>query len=344
MRRVPAFFFPIFSSVAALAVSTAALPAAETTVDPAPLTVTLTEVEDRKAVFATVETVDVVTARTRISGTIAELTVDEGSLVEAGKPIARVLDPKLKLRLSAVSAKIRSLRAQRKLAQITLNRVGRLRKSGTVSQSKLDEALTALDVVDQELAAASAESKVITQEMSEGEVRAPASGRVMKVFVNRGTVVLPGETVATIAAKAYVLRMYLPERHARFIKVGDQVMVGRRGGEEGKPMRRGRIRQIYPEMNQGRVVADVDVAGLGGFFVGERVPVYVAAGRRAVFIVPESYIFHRYGLAYVKFKDGNEAVVQPGRAVSGGLEILSGLAEGDVLVRPTGKTAGKTQP
>ncbi len=306
-----------------------------------PLTVTRTEVEDRKAVFATVETVDVVTARTRISGTISELTVDEGSLVEAGDTIARVLDPKLKLRLSAVMAKIKSLKAQQTLARTTLSRIGRLRKSGTVSQVKLDEVVTALDVVDQELAATSAESKVISQEMSEGEVKAPASGRVMKVEVNSGTVVLPGETVATIAAKAYVLRMYLPERHARFIKKGDEVLVGARGGEEGKPKRRGRIRQIYPEMNQGRVVADVDVEGLGGFFVGERVPVYVTAGRRRVFIVPESYIFHRFGLAYVKFKDGSEAVVQPGRAVPGGLEILSGLTDGDVLVRPTVKSTGR---
>ena len=33
-------------------------------------------------------------------------------------------------------------------------------------------------------------------------------------------------------------------------------------------------------------------------------------------------------------KDGTEVVVQPGLPVDGGIEILSGLNEGDVVVRP----------
>ena len=57
-----------------------------------PYTVAVSLVEDQKAVFATVESVDVVAARARIGGTVAELAVDEGSPVVAGQLIARVVD------------------------------------------------------------------------------------------------------------------------------------------------------------------------------------------------------------------------------------------------------------
>ncbi len=293
-------------------------------------------VQDRKAVFATVEPVDVVTARTRIGGTLVSLSVDEGSLVKAGDVIGRVSDPKLGLRMEAVQARIGSLRSRRKLARIDLARAEKLRASGTVSQARLDKARTDLEVADRDLAAAAAERGVIKELRAEGAIVAPAAGRVTRVPLTRGAVVLAGETVATIAAKGYILRMYLPERHARFIKNGDQVLVGRRDGG----MKKGFVRQVYPKLRKGRVVADIEVGGLGDFFVGERVPVYVSTGERRTFVVPEAYLFRRFGLVFVKLQDGDEIVVQPGRKADGGIEILSGLNEGDVLVLP-GPAAGR---
>ena len=81
-----------------------------------------------------------------------------------------------------------------------------------------------------------------------------------------------------------------------------------------------------------RDVAAVD--GLGDFFVGERTRVYVATGKRDALVVPADLVYRRYGVSYVKLKDGTEVVVQPGLPVDGGIEILSGLNEGDAVVRP----------
>lgn len=299
-------------------------------------TVKVTTIQDRKAVFATVEPVDMVAARTRIGGTLVSLSVDEGSTVKAGDVIGRVSDPKLKLRMNAVQANIGSLQSRRKLARIDLARTEKLRRSGTVSQARLDKARTGLEVATRGLAAARAERSVIKEQRAEGDIAAPAAGRVTKVHLTKGTVVLAGETVATIAAKGYVLRMYLPERHARFIKNGDPVLVGERDGG----MKKGYIRQVYPELRKGRVVADVEVGGLGNFFIGERVPVYVATGERRTFVVPEAYLFRRFGLIFVKLRDDDEVVVQPGQETDGGIEILSGLNQGDVLALP-GPAAGR---
>jgi len=290
-----------------------------------------TIIQDRKAVFATVETADVVLARTRIGGTLVSLVVDEGSKVDEGQVIARVVDPKLKLGMDAIQARIESLESRKKLARIDLERAKKLRKSGTIAQARLDKVQSGLEVADRDLASAIAELDVIRQQESEGDVMAPAAGRVTKIHLTRGAVVLAGETVATIAAKAYILRMQLPERHARFTRNGDVVRVGLRDGGEVE----GRIRQVYPEMKQGRVVADVEVDGLGDFFVGERIPVIVSTGERRTFVVPEDYLFRRYGLTFVLLQSGGEVVVQPGQQADGGIEILAGVREGDVLLRPT---------
>jgi len=290
------------------------------------LVVNMSRVEDLKAVFATVETADVVQARARIGGTVTSLGVDEGAAVSEGQTIAVVIDAKLSLSMKALDARIFSLAAQRKLAETTLVRARKLKQSGTIAQKNLDEAQTALDVIERDLLTLRAERAVVSEQRFEGVVKAPSSGRVTKVHVTKGTVILPGETVATIAAKGYILRLNLPERHARFIKVGDRVLVG--------DDRIGHVQLVYPEIRQGRVVADVVVQGLGDFFVGERVQVRVGAGKRDVILVPQEYLFQRFGLTFATLKGGAEIVIQPGRSQTRDTEILSGLKVGDVLVRP----------
>lgn len=301
------------------------------------------QIQDLKAVFATVESKDAAQARTRIEGVLADLLVDEGAAVDAGQIIARVIDTKLKLKMDAIEARITSLESERQLAATALERTRELRKSGTVPQARLDEAQSKFEVATRNLTALRAERKVIEEQKDEGAVLAPAAGRVLRVPVTKGSVVMPGEVVATIAANAYLLRMQLPERHARFLKVGDPVRVGLRGlgstqAEGAKDGVAGRIRQIYPEIRQGRVVADAEAEGLGDFFVGERVQVFVAADRRPAIVVPPTYVFDRFGVGFVKLKDGREAVVQTGLPQEGGIEILSGLKAGDVLLpAPAGR-------
>lgn len=292
-------------------------------------------VADLKAVFATVESVRTTPARTRNGGTIGELTIREGDRVEVGQRLAVVSDPKLPLQIAALDSRIDSLRAQQQFAEIDLARVQKLKPSGAVPQSRVDEAQTNLDVVKANIAALTAERAVTAEQLAEGAVLAPAAGRVLQVLVINGTVVMPGETVATVATETYVLRMRVPERHARFMRAGDKVLVGARGLETApQELVEGKVRLVYPELDQGRVVADVDVEGLGDFFVGERTRVFISTGMRDVIAVPPAYVYKRSGVAYVRVKDVGEVVVQPGLPTEGGLEILSGLAAGDVLQMP----------
>ncbi len=319
--------------LAALLLALAVAPAAA---EDAPFLVKRTAVDDLKAVIATVEPVHELVARARIGGTVASLGVREGDRVATGARIATVADQKLSLQLQAFQSRIQALQAERDQAQVDVNRAQKLIESGAVSQAALDQARTRLDVAERNLQALRGDRQVVEQQSAEGAVLAPGGGRVLRVPVAEGSVILPGETIAVIAAEHYILRLDLPERHAQFIKTGDEVLLGARGlNEDGDgKLRHGHVVLVYPRIDQGRVSADVEVDGLGDYFVGERTKVYIATGRRAALIVPSSYVYRRSGVSYVHLRAGGEIPVQVGMPTQDGIEILAGVREGDELVAP----------
>jgi len=293
-------------------------------------------VADRKAVIATVEPVHELIARARIGGTIATLAVKEGDRVGAGDRLAVIADQKLVLQMAALQSRIQALQSERDQAQTDLGRATELRRTGVGTQAALDLARTRLDVAERNLQALRSDRQVVEQQAAEGAALAPGAGRVLRVPVAEGSVVLPGETIAAIAADNYILRLQLPERHARFIKAGDTILIGARGLQPQEPetLRRGRVTLVYPRIDQGRVIADVAVEELGDYFVGERTRVYLATGTREALVVPASAVYRRFGVSYVRLKDGTEIAVQVGMPVEGGIEILAGLRDGDVVVVP----------
>src|SRR5665647_832629 len=174
-------------------------------------------VADEKAVFSTVESANVVPARARIGGTVVELAVKEGDAVKQGQVVAIVGDEKLALQMKSLDAQIAGLEAQFAQAQADLTRGEDLFSRGTIPKTRLDEARTAFNVASNALKARTAERSVIQQQVTEGGVLAPTTGRVLKVPVTTGTVILSGETVATVAEQNFVLRLRVPERHAQFL-------------------------------------------------------------------------------------------------------------------------------
>lgn len=299
-------------------------------------------VADEKAVFATVESANIEPARARIGGTVVELAVQRGDHVEQDQVVATVADEKLALQMKALDAQIAGLQAELAKAKTDLDRAQELFAHGTMAKATFDAAQTAFDVATNSLKSRTAERSVIEQQVTEGKILAPTAGRVLTAPVTAGTVVLAGEPVATIAQQNFVLRLRVPERHARFLKAGDPVRID--GDDLGKSGAQfGTISLVYPQIEDGRVIADAKVANLGDYFVGQRIRVWVSAGDRASIIVPGSFIVTRFGMDYARVRTDADGVtdvpVQRGRQLPrpdmpDALEILSGLKAGDVLVRP----------
>lgn len=324
---------------AAIALTPASALAAEFVVEPV-------VVNETKAVFGKVESRDAVPARARIGGTIRDIRVDEGSEVAEGDEIAVIVDDKIALQQQAADAKIQALVSQLKNAETDLDRAEQLLKSGSTTQSRVDQARTQVDVLNNQLAAAEADRAVIAVQATEGSVAAPASGRVLRVPVTQGSVVLPGEEIALVAGGGYFLRLALPERHASEIEVGAPVLVGSRPAALDaratvETAATGTLVKVYPQIEDGRVLADVEIEGLGDFFVGERTLVWIPVGKRSVLSVPTDAVTTRHGVDYVRI--ATEAGEMEVAVILGSpfddegaprLEVLSGLESGDRVVLP----------
>lgn len=302
-------------------------------------------IEETKAVFGKVESRDSVPARARIGGTVREIKVDEGSEVTEGEVIAVIVDDKIALKLDAADATIASLAAQLANAETDLSRTRQLLERGTTTQSRLDQAQTNVDVLTNQLAAAKAERAVVAAQSTEGQVLAPAAGRVLHVPITEGSVVLPGDTIAVIAGGGYFLRLALPERHAAEIVAGAPVLVGKRSestsGTTTEGTTTGKLVKVYPEITDGRVLADVEVDSLGDYFVGERTLVWIPVGRRTVLAVPPNAVTTRHGVDYVRLatESGEQevAVIVGSTVTVDGeerVEVLTGLRPGDRVIVP----------
>jgi RND family efflux transporter MFP subunit len=327
-----------FFLVAVLLLAARAVLAAE----PATFTVRLANVSDEKAVFATVESRNVVPARARIGGTIVSLAMKDGDEVKKGQVLAIVADEKLLLQRDSLDADIAGLRASLAQTEVDFGRDQALVGQGAVSRQQYDRARTALDVAQSALNARIQSRAVVEQQIAEGQVLAPTGGRVLEVPDTAGTVVLPGETIATIAEHDFVLRLEVPERSARYLSAGDEVRID--GAEIGEPaVEFGHITLVYPEIRNGRVEADATAPGLGSYFVGLRVLVWIPTGARPAYIIPESFIETRFGLDYVRLEEADGTIIavpiqrgepHPTPTMPDGIEVLSGLHSGNRLVRP----------
>ncbi|MEZ5926042.1 MAG: efflux RND transporter periplasmic adaptor subunit [Hyphomicrobiaceae bacterium] len=300
-------------------------------------------IDDLKAVYATVRSRDRIEARVRTPGTIARLKVAVGDEVKAGDVLAEVSDPKIALSIEALDARMVGLESRVKTTKTEYDRARKLASQGITPKARLDEAKTAYDISVNEAKAAEAERSVLVKQIEEGAVLAPATGRALVVPVTTGSVVMPGESIATIAANGFLLRLELPERHALSMQVGDPVTLAKREGSgDDLPAGEGRIVRVYPELQGGRVIADAEVDGLGDYYVGERARVWISAGKRTTVVIPSSFITHRFGLDLVTLvmPDGStgEIVVQKGQPApiqgnESGVEILAGLNAGDKIIQ-----------
>lgn len=315
-----------------LATTTMALSAAHA----AEIVVAPVEIAETKAVYGQIQPRNSVAARARIGGTVIELAVTEGDQVKAGDIIARIKDDKIDFQVQAVEAQLLGLQASLRDVDVELDRAERLLRSGSITAQRLDQLRTQRDVTTNQIGAAEAQRSLLLQQAKEGAVLSPADGRIISVPVTRQSVVMGGETIATIAGGGFFLRLAIPERHAASLVEGASISIGTAGDALT-----GRLAKVYPSIEGGRVTADVEVEGLDTRYVAARVPVDVPIGARQALLVPENALTSKAGVDFLTLREG-EATVQrtvvtgEKRKLNGKIqvEILTGLAAGDIVVTP----------
>lgn len=319
--------------ISALLLSFVSAPLAAETVQVTPSVTT-----EWKAVYGRIEARDRVPARARIGGTITELLVAEGDAVTQGQVLARIVDEKMGFQLSALESQREGVAAQLANAQAELTRGEELTRQGVSTVQRLDALRTQVDVLTGQLASLDAQARIIGQSQAEGDVTAPAAGRVLDVPVSAGEVVMPGESVALLSGGGTFLRLAVPERHANSLNEGDTIQIEGAGN-----VTEGRLAKLYPLIENGRVVADVEVQGLSDRFVDARVLVRLPVGERMALMVPQTALSSRGGVDFVAIETAGVVslrAVVPGQAQPDGMvEILSGIDAGDLVLTEAPATA-----
>lgn len=296
---------------------------------------------DYKIVAAVLTNRDVGDARARISGTVQRLLVREGDQVRRGQLLAIVADQRLALEAQAGNAGVAAAEATAERARGDLQRAQFLFERGVYAQARMDAVQAEARAAEAQLRAARAQAGAAGAVAAQGRVHAPADGRVTRLPIPQGAVVMPGDIVVAISTGARVLRIELPEGEASALREGQDIRIVSDGDAEA---RTARVRQVYPAIDNGLVTADLDAARFEGEFIGARVRVLAPAGAREAFVIPAPYIVTRYGVDYVRlWRNGAivEAPVQRGaptpmEGMENGVEILSGLRRGDQIVPAEG--------
>ena len=299
----------------------------------ADLTLAPQEVTEWKAVYGRIEARTRLPARARIGGTLVSLKVSEGDAVAAGDVLGEIVDEKIAFQLAAVDAQLSAIGSQLDNAQTEVTRGEELLARGATTVQRLDGLRTQVAVLIDQMDQARAQRQVIAQQAADGTVLAPFSGRVLTVPAAAGAVVMPGEPVATLGGHGFFLRLAVPERHLGLLAEGDAIEVSL----NDQPLQ-GRLSKLYPQIENGRVIADVSLPEISSAFVDARVLVRLPIGTRLALLVPAAAVETRSGLDFVTVVGEGARTVVPGavRVINGAamVEILSGLRAGDVVVAP----------
>lgn len=302
------------------------------------LTIVEDIITDYRPVVARLESSDTATARSRLSGIITRLNIDEGSIVKKGQTLAIIRDESIAPQIDALAAKISGIEKQLSLFNTKLANSQKLHAKGFVSPIQLDQARTAVQITEKELKGARAQKATLISRRTMGVIVSPSDARVTEVTVVKGSIVSPGEVIARLATLDGVVRLSLPERHAGQINEGETIQL--RLPARGNEQKQATITKIYPELRGGAVIADAVVDGGLSALVGERIDVLVPIGERRALRIPKAFIDTRFGIDFIKVQLGEHIIdapvilANPIADAGGYVEVLSGLHINDIIIQP----------
>jgi membrane fusion protein, multidrug efflux system len=267
-----------------------------------------------------------ITLRNELPGTVRQVRLTPGQIVEAGTVLVA-------LDVSVESADLKALQAQAALAETTLARVQRMVQSRAVSEMELDNAKAQRDVA---LAQVARMQAVIARKI----IRAPFRARVGIADVHPGQYLNEGTQLTTLQGvddSAYV-DFAVPQHVAATLSTDDSVSVYEAGDQEYTSAKIVAIdSRVDPSTRNAIVRARIEDA-LHAPAPGASVRVGVPTGpARMAVLVPVSALRKGPGSDHVfvieSTKDGKLRARQR--------EVIAGSVLGDEVVIEKGLTAGE---
>lgn len=280
----------------------------------------------------------------KVGGTVEDVLVEVGDAVRAEQVIAHVDSTDAELQLEQAKAALNQARAEARKAENDFERVRTLYENGNTSKQSYDQARAQKEATEQSVRNYEKQVELVERNLSYTELRSPAEGSIATVDVEAGENVAAGQRIVQLVA-GNILEVHLgiPEIvisdvvrgmpvEVDFVAAPDQHFEGRvtevgiaTGPTSNYPVivaLEGSWARLRPGM-----AADVhfrfEGEGNDRVFVVPSTAVHEDTSGRHLFVVEDNGA----GRGVVRRRD-----VRVGGLTSAGLEVLDGLAEGDLVV------------
>ena len=265
-----------------------------------------------------------ITVRPEVAGRISAIGFQEGQRVAKGSTLVK-LDP------SIAAAEVQQARANLTLAKSKFDRAVDLSKSNFISGQAKDEAENNLKVAEAALQLAEAK-------LAKTEIKAPFAGIIGLRVVSVGDYLKEGADVVNLESiDPLKVDFRVPETYLKQVQVGQSLQVAL-DAMPGKTFE-GRVFAVNPLVDAaGRsiviraIVRNPDTSLRPGMFARVRL---ITRDEKDALVIPEQAIVPQGDDQYVfRVVDGKvgRVKVDVGQRRDGKVEVVNGLAAGDVIV------------
>ena len=181
-----------------------------------------------------------------LGGRVAELYVEEGSILAAGAPVAQLDTALLEQQLERASAALEAARAEQQIASLTLQRERETFERQLTSQQALDRVQATANAAIANTGALAAQLGYIETQLNKSVLRAPFAGAVIERHLDTGSIVNPGSKVVTfVASGAAEIKVDVPQSAIAALPLGSHQRAIINGLEYSA-----RVHAIAPQRNQ----------------------------------------------------------------------------------------------
>lgn len=293
-----------------------------------------------------IEAVQESTVSAQTGGTVEQLPYDVDDFVTAGELIVKLEDSQQQARLNQAKGNLLEAESNHVNASEQFDRVEKIYKEGYLTRQEFDEAKNNLTVAKARLERASAFLEEVQKELDYTTVVAPYSGIITKRHVEIGETVSSGNPLLSgLSLEELRVVVELPQEYVESIRAHrtTRVML-----TDGRILKTGEM-TFYPYADTQTHTFRLRLAlnePQGTLYPGMLVKVDVPVAEREGLWIPANSLVRRSELRAVYVLDERDKPrlrqIRTGIALSGLIQVLAGLDEGEKVITNPEDLIGKS--
>jgi RND family efflux transporter MFP subunit len=288
----------------------------------------------------------------KVAERIEKVKVKPGQSVAKDQVLAEQKNDILKQGLEIASASLKTAEAQSKLASIEFERLSQLHSEKAISPQQFDQSKTAKETADNAFEQAKSMYEQAKEQYENSFVKAPFSGIVAAVYVEKNQTINIGQQVVQIISPAKMKsKIYLTGEDIQEVKIGQKVVI--KFPTIPTQEFEGKVEKINAAIDQASKSLEVEIALLskdsriksgifGEFFIETKknvnsivIPEVALIPQTEIKIDRETGLQNTFKKYYVFVLENNKAKmkeVKTGIVNNGQIEITEGINNGESVI------------